>query len=216
MEDIKRVLIICAHSDDQVIGAGGTMAQLTRDGVEVRTFICSFGEQSHPHLKPIEIRKTRVKESQQANKILGGSSVLFLGMRESHFPEDYARLQWRNKLLRHIHSFRPQRILTHSADDPHPDHRAVYYIVQDLYAYGKLQCEVYTFDIWNMFNIKKRRCPRLVVDISKTFTRKLDALSTFRSQKVAVFTLLWAVYIKAIYFGMKRGVRYAEVFYKVK
>lgn len=216
METVKRVLIICAHSDDQVIGAGGTMARFSREGVDVRTFICSFGEQSHPHLKPVEVRKVRVKESQSANKILGGSSVLFLGMPEGRFAEEYEQRRWRQKLLRHIHTFKPDRILTHSPDDPHPDHRAVYHITEDLYEHGKLQCEVYAFDVWNLFNIKKRRSPRLIIDITKTFTRKLDALSTFRSQRVTLLTLLWTVYAKAIYFGLKRGVRYAEVFYKVR
>jgi LmbE family N-acetylglucosaminyl deacetylase len=216
MDDVKRVLIICAHSDDQVIGAGGTIARLTREGVLVRTFICSFGEQSHPHLKKIDIRKTRVLESQKANHILGGKDVLFLGMREGHFLEDYNRLHWRAKLLRHIHSFKPDRIFTHSVDDPHPDHRAVHKMVQDIYVNGALKCEVYTFDVWNLFNIRKRRSPKLVVDISQTFTRKLDALSAFRSQKIALFTLLWSVYTKAIYYGLRRGVRYAEIFYKVR
>jgi LmbE family N-acetylglucosaminyl deacetylase len=215
MEDVKRVLIICAHSDDQVIGAGGTIAKLAREGVEVRTFICSFGELSHPHLKAVEVRKTRVLETKQANKILGGHEVLFLGMREGKFPDDYAHLRWREKLLHHIHSFKPDRIFTHSVDDPHRDHKAVYHIVEDLHHAGKLGCEVYTFDVWNVFNIKKRRNPKLVIDITKTFTRKIDALGAFRSQKVALLTLLWSVYTKAFYYGMKRGVRYAEVFYKV-
>ena len=215
MDDVKRVLVLCAHSDDQVIGAGGTIARLAKTA-EVKTFICSFGEQSHPHLKKVEVRKVRVLESKKANQILGGSDVLFLGMREGHFLEDYAHLHWRQKLLKHIHTFKPDRIFTHSSDDPHPDHRAVHHIVQDLYTHGNLDCEVYTFDVWNLFNIKKRRNPKLVVDITPTFTRKLDALSAFRSQKVALFTLLWSVYLKAFYYGMKRGVRYAEVFYKVK
>jgi LmbE family N-acetylglucosaminyl deacetylase len=216
MDDVRRVLILCAHSDDQVIGAGGTIAKLAKSGAEVRTFICSFGEQSHPHLQKIDIRKVRVLESKKANQILGGGDVLFLGMREGHFLQDYERLRWRMKLLKHIHAFKPDRILTHSSDDPHPDHRAVHTIVQDLYLSGHLKCEVYTFDIWNLFNLKKRRNPKLVVDISQQFTRKLDALSTFKSQKVALFTLLWSVYTKAILYGLKRGVRYAEVFYKVK
>jgi len=184
--------------------------------VEVRTFICSFGEQSHPHLKKVEVRKMRVLESKKANAVLGGSDVLFLGMREGHFPEDYESHQWRGKILRHIHAFRPDRIITHSSDDPHPDHRNVHKIVLDLYEKGKLRCEVYTFDIWNLFDVRKRRNPKLMVDISQTFTRKLDALSTFKSQKVALFTLLWSVYTKAAYYGMRSGVRYAEVFYKVR
>jgi LmbE family N-acetylglucosaminyl deacetylase len=216
MDDVKRAMVICAHSDDQVIGAGGTIAKLAKNGAEVRTFICSFGEQSHPHLKKIDVRRTRVLETKKANTVLGGSEVLFLGMREGHFLEEYRQKQWYAKLLRHIQKFKPDRIFTHSSDDPHPDHRAVYNMVMDIHTRGKLTCEVFTFDVWNLFNIKKRHNPRLVVDISQTFARKLDALSVFRSQKVALFTLLWSVYTKAAYYGLKRGVRYAEVFYKVR
>jgi LmbE family N-acetylglucosaminyl deacetylase len=216
MAEARKVLVICAHSDDQVIGAGGTIAKFARDGGQVRTFICSFGEQSHPHLKEIDVRKMRVAESKTADKVLGGHGVLFLGMKEGHFLEDYDALQWREKLLRHIHVFKPAMILTHSPDDPHPDHRAVYKIVLDLHSKGKLNAEVYTFDIWTLFHTSQRHSPRLVIDISKSFTRKLDALSSFRSQKVALFTLLWSVYVKAVYYGLKRGVRYAEVFHRVR
>jgi LmbE family N-acetylglucosaminyl deacetylase len=216
MNDAKRVLIICAHSDDQVIGAGGTTAKLSRQGAQIKTFICSFGEQSHPHLKEVEVRKMRVLESQRANRLLGGDDVLFLGMREGKFKTEYEQKNWRGKLLKHIHTFKPEVILTHASDDPHPDHRAVYHIVLDLHGKGKLNCEVYSFDVWTVFNLQKRRAPKLVMDISQTFARKLDALSEFKSQKVAVFTLLWSVYTKAIYYGLKRGTRYAEVFYRVR
>jgi N-acetylglucosamine malate deacetylase 1 len=215
MEYPSRVLIVCAHSDDQVIGAGGTIAKYARAGADVRTFICSFGESSHPHLKPEEIRKTRVLESKRANQVLGGKSVLFLGMREGHFLEEYHAKKWFGKLMHHVHSFRPQMILTHSSDDPHPDHRAVYGIVMDLYARGHLKSEVLTFDVWNIFNITKRRSVRVSVDITPTFARKLDALSVFKSQRVALFTLLWSVYAKAVFYGFRRKVRYAELFYKV-
>jgi LmbE family N-acetylglucosaminyl deacetylase len=148
--------------------------------------------------------------------VLGGHGILFLGMHEGKFLEDYAALRWREKLLHHIHLFKPTMIITHSPDDPHPDHRAVHKIVMDLYTHGTLTAEVYTFDVWTLFHVSQRHSPKLVIDISKTFTRKLDALSTFKSQRVALFTLLWSVYVKAIYYGIRRGVRYAEVLYRVR
>jgi LmbE family N-acetylglucosaminyl deacetylase len=211
----RRVLVLCAHSDDQVIGAGGTTAQYARQGADVRTIICSFGEQSHPHLQQTEVRKVRVQESRRANQVLGGNSVMFLGLREGHLLEDYHR-RWGDKLLRIVHEFKPDRILTHAPDDPHPDHRAVYEIVLEMYKRAGLHAEVYSFDIWTFINLKKRKSPRLIVDISQTFVRKLDALSAFRSQRLALFTLIWSVYVKAIWYGAKRGVRYAEVFYKMR
>jgi LmbE family N-acetylglucosaminyl deacetylase len=216
MNDAKRILILCAHSDDQVIGPGGTIVQLARKGAKVRTYICSFGEQSHPHLQEDEVRRIRVQESKDADRILGGSGVIFLGMREGKFWKEYQARGWRRKLLKHIADFKPDVILTHSVDDPHPDHRDVYRMATDLYEHGNLRCEMYMFDIWTIFNVKKRRLPRLVVDISTTFSRKLDALQVFRSQKVALFTLLWSVYTRAFTQGLKRGVRWGEVFYRVR
>jgi LmbE family N-acetylglucosaminyl deacetylase len=216
MDRPKKVLVFCAHSDDQVIGAGGAIAKLAREGAEVRTVISSFGELSHPHLDPVEVRKTRVLESKRADVVLGGKGVQFLGLREGHFLEEFEERGMHAKLVRQIQQFRPDTILTHSSDDPLPDHRAVHNIVLGLHSGLGSPCEVYTFDIWNLFNLRKRRNPRLVVDISSTFVRKLDALSAFKSQRVALFTLLWSVYVKAILSGLRLGTRYAEVFYKVR
>jgi len=215
MEHVKRVLVFVAHSDDQVIGPGGTIAKLAKEGVEVRTFVCSFGELTHPHLKAVEVRKMRVRESQQADKVLGGKGVFFMGMREGHFLEDFEEKRWHSKLLRHCKDFKPDRIFTHASDDPHPDHRAVHKMLLTVHKDLRYPCEVYTFDVWNLFSLKRRK-PKLVVDISATFTRKLDAISMFRSQKVAVFVLLWSVYTKAFFNGLRRNCRYAELFHKVR
>lgn len=216
MEGLRRALVFCAHSDDQALGAGGYIAALARQGVEVRTIICSFGEYSHPHLKPKEVQKTRVLESKKADRILGGSGVAFLGVREGRFEQDFKERALAENVARQLREFDPQRILTHSEDDPHPDHRAARRMLLEVYGKAGLAAEVYTFDVWNLFNLRKRRHPKLIVDVTKTFKKKLDAIDTFRSQKVALVMLLWSVYTKAIFWGLKRGTRYAEVYYKVK
>ncbi len=211
----KRVLIFCAHSDDQVLGAGGYINRLSKEGSTIRTIICSFGEQSHPHLKEMEISKIRVHESEKADKMLGGSGVLFLGLREGSIRHDFETRGYRAHVVRQIRRFRPARILTHSPDDPHPDHRAVFRLLLDLHEEACPTAEVYTFDVWNLFNLKRRR-PRLIIDITQTFKNKIDALKAFRSQKTALASLLWSVYVRAVWWGYRRGSRYGEVFYKVK
>jgi LmbE family N-acetylglucosaminyl deacetylase len=197
------------------MGPGGTIAKLAREGAEIRTYVCSYGEMSHPHLNPIEIRRTRVLESKRADSLIGGSGIQFLGLAEGKFRQEFDERNLHQKLLRSIQQFKPDTIFTHSSDDPHPDHRVVHAIVLRIHDGLGFPCEVYTFDIWNLFNLK-RRSPKLVVDVSSTFVRKLDALSTFKSQKVALFTLLWSVYVRAIIGGLRRGVRFAEVFYRVR
>lgn len=212
----KRVLVFCAHSDDQALGAGGYIAKLAKDDVKVRTIVCSFGEQSHPHLDKREIRRVRVLESKRADKILGGSGVMFLGLHEGSFEKEYDDRKLHEGLVRQIDEFKPDRILTHSPDDPHPDHRACHRLLLRLHSDLSRPCEVYTFDVWNLFNLKKRRRPKLVIDITQTFKKKIDSLSAFRSQRHAMAVLTWSIYTKGVYWGFRRGCRYAEVYYKVR
>ncbi len=211
----KRVLVICAHSDDQAIGAGGYIAKLAREGAEVRTIIASFGENSHPHLKEKEVRTMRVLESKRADRILGGSGVMFLGLREGKFEKECASRGLLPKLVEHLKRFHPDIILTHSSDDPHPDHRAVHRLALDMRSGASSSCEVWTFDIWNLWNLK-RRAPRAAIDITSTFRRKLDAIVAFKSQKVAIITLIVPVYARAFFWGLRSHVRYAEGYYRVR
>ena len=88
------ILIVCAHSDDQIIGAGGTMAKYAGQGFEVHTVIMSFGEGVRPHVKREFVAKTRIKESQKADKIIGGSGVTFLGLKEAQFEKDFKKIDF--------------------------------------------------------------------------------------------------------------------------
>ena len=74
------ILVICAHSDDQIIGAGGAIAKYAREGYDIHTIILSFGESVKPHLRREVISKVRIKEAQKADKIIGGKGVVFLGL----------------------------------------------------------------------------------------------------------------------------------------
>jgi LmbE family N-acetylglucosaminyl deacetylase len=216
MRDPSRVLVFCAHSDDQVLGAGGYIAKLAKRGAQVKTIVCSFGEQSHPHLTARQIQPTRVLESKKADRILGGAGVMFLGLHEGSFEDEYRSRKIHKNIVRYIRAFGPERILTHSDDDPHPDHRATHRMLLQLRKEAAPQAEVYTFDIWNLVNVTKRKNPKLVIDITSTFSRKIDAIGAFRSQRPALALLLWSVYAKAVFWGFKRGCRYAEAYYKIR
>ncbi|MDD9952715.1 MAG: PIG-L family deacetylase [Candidatus Woesearchaeota archaeon] len=211
---MKRVLVFCAHSDDQVFGPGGYTTKLAKEGSKIHTIICSYGEMSHPHLKEQEVQQIRVKEAEKADKMLGGSGVMFLGLKEGSFEHECKPIY--HDVIKTIKKLKPDMILTHSSDDPHPDHRAVHRMFLKLYDDAGLQCSVYTFDVWNLFNLGKRKNPKLVVDVTKTFKKKIDALQAFKSQRMALVVLLWSVYTKAVIWGFRRGCRYAEVFYKIR
>ena len=224
--DEKNILVICAHFDDQILGPGGTMAKYATQEYNVYTFIFTYGEVSHPHYQFKHIAKTRVQESRDADSIIGGKGVFFFGMKDGKIIESFKEKNKMPLLKRIIKNYSPEKIFTHSIDDPLPDHRAVRTLVLEAYDYlnkkEKLNCDVYSFDVWNLWNIKKRKDPKLVVDIGDTFHKKIKALHAFKSQinffshTILVNFLYLGVYVKAFINGLRYKVKVAEVFYKIR
>jgi LmbE family N-acetylglucosaminyl deacetylase len=213
------ILVLCAHNDDQIIGVGGTMVKYAREGKKVITVIFSFGELSHPHLKTEVITKTRIKESMESEKILGGSGIKYLGLTEHQCANMLKNEEKKEKIKRIIKKIiekeSPSKIFTHSRDDPHTLHRNVYRLVMETIKEARVGGDVYSFDIWNPIKIRGRNAPKLVVDITRTFSKKIKALKSHKSQKITIISLLWNVYLKAIMQGWKNKCKYAEVFYKI-
>jgi LmbE family N-acetylglucosaminyl deacetylase len=199
-----------------VFGLGGTIAKYAEEGKTVKTVIFSFGEKSHPHLKPAVIAKTRVKEAQISDKILGGKGTTFLGLKEGKFQEQIKSMGIKEKIMKVIEKEKPSKIFTHSINDAHPDHRAVYYFMKELTDEIKFDGDIYLFGVWSPVRIKNRNLPKMVVDITKTFKKKIEAIKAHQSQQVTIVSLLWNVYMKAIMNGYSHNCKYAEVFYKLK
>ena len=209
------VLVFCAHNDDQIIGCGGTLANLSKDGYIIKTIIYSYGARSHPHLQHDLIVKTRVAESLRSDKILGGSGIAYFGLLEGRLPAEIEHKRIREKVRWIITRERPVKIFTHSVDDPHPDHRAVHRMIKDVIEELPFDIEAWTFDIWNIWSVKRHQQPKLIVDISKTFETKMKALRVHKSQQTTIWALAWNIYTRAIVTGWDYGCRYAEVFYKM-
>ncbi|HJX05125.1 MAG TPA: PIG-L deacetylase family protein [Candidatus Nanoarchaeia archaeon] len=219
------ILVICSHSDDQVIGAGGAIAKYAREGYDIHTIILSFGEGAKPHIRREVISRTRVKEAQKADKIIGGKGVVFLGLKELHFEEDFEKRGMENNFKEMIRKLNPVKIFTHASDDAHPDHRATFRMVLKIYKRLGLKSELYMFEVWHLLNLRKRSKPKLVIDTSDTFKTKIAALKAFKSQ-IDLFTFynylvlnnffFFLIYIKDTLNGIKYSTKYAEVFYKVR
>jgi len=214
--DPNSVLVICAHSDDQIFGPGGTVAKYAKEGKKVHTIIFSYGELSLPLQKKEYTIKARVKEAKDVDKYLGGHGVTFLGLEESKFSEQFIKKKMYPKLKRLILEYNPSIIFTHSVDDPMPDHRALHKLILETVDRMRYKCDVYMFDVWNLFNFKKRHYVKIVVDISDTFNMKIKALRMFTSQRNSLILLMWSVYLRAWHSGRDIKVRRAETFYKIR
>ena len=206
----KCIVTLCAHNDDQIIGAGGTIRKYVDEGIAAYTYIFSYGESSHPHLRPEIVSKMRKKESLQGARVLG-DQIAYLGLKEGTFMETCNPKEIEEIIRKH----KPLKIFTHAPDDPHPDHIAVFKIVTSVAKKMKYKGEIYSFDIWNIFSLKTRDYPKLFVDVSKTFSTKVKSLMKHRSQFNTIVTLGWHMYLKGIINGWNYHCKYAELFHKI-
>jgi LmbE family N-acetylglucosaminyl deacetylase len=65
------VVVVAAHPDDEVLGAGGTMTLLAAAGARLRLIAVTDGEGSHPGADPAVMGSVRTAESAAALDLLG-------------------------------------------------------------------------------------------------------------------------------------------------
>jgi len=212
----KNIIVFGAHSDDFVLGAGGTIANYKKEKKNVTCIVFSYGEMSHPWLKEKEVQKMREKEAQQASKILGCKTIFF-ELKEGNFMENAMQRDVVKDILKIVKRKKPGKFFTHSSEDPHPDHRAVNALTIQIYEEleKELKPEVYVYSVWNPVEFKTKY-PALLVDISKTFSLKIKSFNKFKSQKVHTIYPVILMYFKAIKEGIKIRKRFGEKFFRIK
>lgn len=209
----ENILIFCGHSDDQILGVGGTSAVYSKQQKNVITIIFSYGELSH--LKEEIIKKRRIRESENASRMIGSKEVIFLGLPDAKISSKIEEMDIKNKIKELIKKYKPVKIFTHTSSDPLPDHRAVNEIVISAVKELKINTPLFGFDIWNLYNIKEKDKPVFFVDISKTFWTKVKALRLFKSQLHVMLYFLPIIFLRAKLAGRQNNCRYAERFYKL-
>ena len=216
MDKKEVVFVFGAHTDDFVIGAGGTIANYIEEGKKVVSIIFSMGELSHPWVKENVIKGVRAKETLIAGELMG-CKTYFLNLGDQKIERDYEKTGAEKKLLDLLEKEKPTKIFTHSIEDPHPDHKKVHNITLDLYEKVDInpKPEVYVYSVWNPVSFKTK-WPALYVDVSKNFGKKLSALKMFRSQKIHVAYPFFLLLFRAIKNGFKVKGWFGEKFFRIK
>ncbi len=204
------ILIAAAHPDDEVIGAGATIAKLAKKE-KVTSLIFSQGEKFPFWMDKEEIIRVREKESLKADKILGVSKTIFLRMKDGEVEKEIKKRK--KELLDIVKKINPSKIFFHSSKDLHKDHLAVNKFI--LYAVKKLNLKAklfaYEVSFWDIFAELK---PFTYFDVSLTFAKKIKALEQFKSQSIIISMLKPLIKAKAIYYGKKFNCKFAEIFYR--
>jgi len=209
---METIMVFCAHSDDELVGLGGTLLKYASEGKRIVKVIFSYGEMSHPHLKKHVIVKERIKETKKASKVMGIKETIFLGLKDSDLKREIKRFNIKGKVKRLVKKYRPGKIFITSAIDLHRDHRAVNNVVLEVLKEMKYKGDVYSYEVWNVID---EEMPYMYEDISDYFKRKLTLIKQFESQKRFLYPLLLPIIYRSIKYGRKSKSKYAEKFYKV-
>ena len=175
-----RALVVAAHSDDEALGCGGTMARLAAKGWEVGVVFMTNGVSARLGASG-EQACVRADASLKALTVLGAQLL-----RNFDFPDNEMDSVPLLRTVRAVEevarAFDPQLVFTHHANDLNVDHRHVHQAV--ITAFRPLPSSrveaILCFEVpsstgWNSAVLPSFN-PTLSIDISDTFQAKLEAL----------------------------------------
>jgi len=116
---VKNILAIGAHPDDIEFGCAGTLLQYRKAGDKIFALIVTRGEKvSDPTI--------REQECRNALSRIGAEILEFLDYRDTEIPSPHQTHKIVEKIEFYIERIRPDIIFSHSPNDSHHDHRAVF------------------------------------------------------------------------------------------
>jgi len=217
----KKILIIAAHPDDEVLGCFGTVAKLIKQGYEAYTLILGEGKTSRDEKRDKEKKLNEIKilneEIQKANSLIGIKKTFVYNFPDNRF--DSIDLLDIIKVISNIKDeIKPDIIFTHFENDLNIDHQITYKAV--LTATRPMENEsvkeIYSFEILSSteWNCPISFSPDVYFDISDTIKDKLKAMDCYKSElrKYPHPRSLEGIKLNAKYWGMRVGKKAVESF----
>ena len=222
---MNKILIISAHPDDEVLGCGGTVARLNKEGHTIYTLILGEGITSRDDLRDIKKREKNILElkgeAKKANAILGVKEVFFHNFPDNRF--DTVPFLDIVKVIEKIkNNIKPEIIFTHYEKDLNIDHQITYKAVITATRPTKEETvkEIYSFEIPSSteWSYPLSFSPNVFYDISETIDVKLRALEECKTElrEYPHPRSLGGIELVAKTWGMKIGLNYAEVFKMIR
>lgn len=221
----KKVLVIAAHPDDEVLGCGGTIIKHVEDNDEVHSMILAEGITSrdvdrNPLLRGTEL-KTLHENSNIVARIMGVKDLEMYNFPDNRM-DSVPLLDIVKKIETKIESFQPNIVYTHHSGDVNIDHTITHNAVVTACRSLPGQCvkrmlffETLSSTEWQMQTSCKIFKPNWYVEIGRTFEMKMKALSCYSSEMRAYPhpRSYEGVEILAKYRALAIGEKYAEAFF---
>ncbi|WP_159587179.1 PIG-L deacetylase family protein [Chelativorans xinjiangense] len=180
-----RTLVVAPHPDDEVLGAGGTIARLAQAGQEVFVAIVTCGRA--PAFSPAQIAAVR-GEAERAHTLLGVRATSWLDFPAAGLS-DTPHSQLNSALQDLFAQVRPTTIILPFPGDIHLDHQSTFASAlvaarphQADYPTTILAYETLSETNWNAPYLTPGFHPNVFVDIGETLSSKLQAMDIFDTQ----------------------------------
>ena len=189
IEKKLNIIVFGAHPDDCDNKIGGTAALFAEMGHHVKFVSVTNGDAGHFEKGGGALAKIRRVEANLAAKRLGIDAYTVL---DNHDAELFPTLDVRHQIIREIRNWNADVVITHRPVDYHPDHRYTGVLVQDA-AYlvivpnvtpdtPPLEKNPVFLYLQDHFQKPYSFKPDISVDITQSFSKKMDALDAHKSQ----------------------------------
>lgn len=221
---MEKILVVCSHPDDEILGCAGTVARLVKEGAKAYTLILGQGITSREYWTVEEFEKLQF-EATEANRIIGVELPIFIEDFPDNKFDSVPLLEIVKAIEKVIDAIKPDTIFTHFRNDLNIDHRITYQAVITATRpigdhHVKKVNEIYSFEILSSteWNYPIAFSPNVFYDIYGTMAQKMAAMGAYerelrpyphpRSQS--------GINYNAALWGMKAGMRLAEAFEVVR
>lgn len=194
-----KILSVTAHLDDMEIWLGGSVLKHISRGDECKTI--SFAS----------------KDDERRQEAIDSHEFMGCGLNVLDFDLFKNAEKIVNSLEDVISEEAPDVLITHWWDDPHPDHRQIFLLVQRAMIppwiksgrpFSFLACDVYNSQ--GRSSIFK---PDLYIDIGKFWNKKMKVINYYKSQPVEIWKRM--ARNQARLYGQRTKVSYCEGFKKI-
>jgi LmbE family N-acetylglucosaminyl deacetylase len=214
MIHFKKILVVAAHPDDELLSMGATLLSLKKTN-EIHIVFLSDGHSS---------RGESISRNDGAKKFsaaINASSLHFLDFKDNRLDQ-YPLLDIIQKLSPIITSIAPDTIFTHWAGDLNVDHQktheAVFTICRpqpDFFVKNILSFEVASSTGWRSNSSSLQFSPNLIIDVTDTIELKLKLMTECYAEELRSpphARSLDGIRAMAQFRGMQAGVPFAEAF----
>ena len=188
----KKILVVVAHPDDEVLGCGASIAKWAAAGDSVYILIMAEGVTSRDKVRDRNIKSKELsmlaKSAQQACDILGAKSVKLLDFPDNRM-DSIDLLDVIKAVEKELNSLEPDTVVTHHGGDLNIDHRIVHEAVitacrpqPNNFIRRILAFEVPSSTEWQAPSLSTAFQPNWFEDVSGTIEYKINALNIYKTE----------------------------------